>query len=267
MAPARRRVPAAAVAPGLRTALVVEDDSPSAELIRVQLAAEGFDVLVAASAKEGLAIALRQPLALITLDIMLPDMDGWEFLRRLQGAPTLSRIPVVIISIAADRHKGYALGAAAVMQKPTDRRELYETLVELGLYPFSQLKSLRILVVDDDRRSIELTTQRLEGLASTVLTATSGAEAIDITRRERPDLIMLDLLMPGVSGFDVVEALAGDPETAGIPILVQTAKRITLEDRERLNSHVKAIMEKADYDRARFGAEIRRAVWSRKAAV
>jgi CheY-like chemotaxis protein len=116
-----------------RTALVVEGDVKSAELIRVQLEAEGFSVLHASSAEAGLSLAEQQPLALITLDIMLPHMDGWEFLGRIKQLPALARIPVVVISIVADRNKGFALGASAVMQKPISRQELYDALVELGM--------------------------------------------------------------------------------------------------------------------------------------
>jgi len=116
-----------------RTALVVEGDVKSAELIRVQLEAEGFQVLHASTAEAGLSLAEQQPLALITLDIMLPHMDGWEFLGRIKQIPALARIPVVVISIVADRNKGFALGASAVMQKPISRRELYDALVELGM--------------------------------------------------------------------------------------------------------------------------------------
>ena len=137
----RPDAPAASVSrrrAGARTALVVEDDFKSAELIRVQLEAEGFTVLHAASAEAALVLAVQQPLSLITLDIMLPNMDGWEFLGRLKQVPELARIPVVIISIVADRNKGFALGAAAVMQKPISRQELYESLVDLGLFPVSR---------------------------------------------------------------------------------------------------------------------------------
>ena len=116
----------------------MEDDVKSAELIRVQLEAEGFTVLHAASAEAALVLAVQQPLVLITLDIMLPNMDGWEFLGRIKQVPALSAIPVVIISIVADRNKGFALGAAAVMQKPISREELYGALVDLGLFPVSE---------------------------------------------------------------------------------------------------------------------------------
>ena len=128
---------------GARFALVVEDDVKSAELIRVQLEAEGFTVLHAASAETALLLAVQQPLVLITLDIMLPNMDGWEFLGRIKQVPALSGIPVVIISIVAERNKGFALGAAAVMQKPISREELYGTLVNLGLFPLSEHRTLK----------------------------------------------------------------------------------------------------------------------------
>ncbi len=133
--PAMDTPPAARSQPrvGAPVALVVEDDTKSAELIRVQLEAEGFKVLHASSAEAALVVAREQPLSLITLDIMLPDMDGWEFLGRIKQVPALATIPVVIISIVADSTKGFALGAAAIMQKPISRQELYAALVELGL--------------------------------------------------------------------------------------------------------------------------------------
>jgi CheY-like chemotaxis protein len=139
--PASSRIEAPA---GARTALIVEDDFKSADLIRVQLEAEGFKVLQAASAEAALILAVQQPLSLITLDILLPDMDGWEFLSRLKQVPELRRIPAVIISIVADRNKGLALGAAAVMQKPISRQELYESLVDLGVFPASQGRTLNV---------------------------------------------------------------------------------------------------------------------------
>ena len=214
-------------------ALVVEDDYKSADLIRVQLEAEGFIVLHAATAETALVLAARQPLALITLDIMLPNMDGWEFLGQLKQTAALKHIPVVIISIVSDPSKGFALGAAGVMQKPISRQELYDTLVGLGLFPLAQGATLKVLVVDDDPKAVELIAVRILGLASTVLRAYGGEEAIDAARRELPDLIVLDLMMPEVSGFDVVTALNENPETASIPILVVTAKHITPEDREQ----------------------------------
>jgi PAS domain S-box-containing protein len=252
---------------GTRAALVIEDDFKSAELIRLQLEAEGFTVLHAPSAEAALGLAEAQPLDLITLDILLPGMDGWEFLNRIQQVPTLARIPVVMISIAADRKRGLALGAAGILQKPVSRQELSEALLELGLLPLSHSQLLRVLVVDDDPAAVELVAIQLRGMASTVLRAHGGDEGIVAARQELPDLVVLDLMMPVVSGFEVVEALSGHPDTARIPILVVTAKVITAEDRAALSGNVAAIMEKFEFRRDRLTIEVRRAMSGRKLVV
>jgi signal transduction histidine kinase/DNA-binding response OmpR family regulator len=245
------------------TVLVVEDDFKSAELIRLHLEGEGFRVLHAASAEAALMLVVQQPLSLIILDIMLPHMDGWEFLARLKQVPALAHIPIVIASIVADPTKGFALGAAAIMQKPISRQELYESLVELGLFPRAKGESLKVLIVDDDAQAVELIAVRIQGFADVVLRAYGGREAIEMARRELPDLIVLDLMMPEVSGFDVVSALNQDPNTAYIPVLVVTAKQILAEDRAKLTSCVTAIIEKGAFDPDRFGAEVRRALSGR----
>jgi PAS domain S-box-containing protein len=244
-------------------ALVIEDDFKSAELIRIQLEAEGFEVVHAASAEEALLIAATRALSLITLDIMLPNMDGWDFLHQVKQSPTLRRVPVVIISIEADRNKGFALGAAAVLVKPVSRQMLYETLVDLKLYRSSESQSLSVLIVDDDRSAVELIALRLLGLASSILRAYSGRAAIDIAIRQLPDLIVLDLLMPDLNGFDVAMELHSHPATAHIPILVLTAKQVTMEDRKRLQGCAAAILEKSSFDSAGFLAEVRRAMSGR----
>jgi len=258
-------LPLASPIPGERTALVVEDDLKSAGLIGVQLEAEGFTVVHAETAEAALELAARQPPSLITIDIMLPNMDGWELLGRLKQTPALCHIPVVIISIVADPIKGFALGAAAVLQKPILRQELYDALGTLGMFPLAPGRALTILAVDDDPRAVDLVAAYVSDLASTVMRAYGGQEAIDVARRELPDLIVLDLMMPVVSGFDVVEALSTEPKTARIPILVVTSKHITADDRNRLNGYVSTIMEKGDFDGGRLAAEVRRAMSGRQA--
>jgi PAS domain S-box-containing protein len=248
---------------GGRVALVVEGDPKSAELIRVQLVAEGFEVLHAKSAETALVLAVQQPLSLITLDIMLPKMDGWEFLSRIRRVPALRRVPVVIISIVADRTRGFALGAAAVMEKPISRQQLFEALADLGVVPLSPGKTVKVLVVDDDPKAVELIARRVERFAATVLRAYSGRQAIDLARQELPDVIVLDLMMPEISGFAVVEALREQPGTAGIPILVVTAKMITAEDRARLSGYVSTIMTKTEFGLEHFSSEVRRAMAGR----
>jgi PAS domain S-box-containing protein len=256
---------------GARTALVVEDDTKSAELIRVQLEAAGFQVLQADSAEAALLlasqlIAMQRTLSLITLDIMLPNLDGWELLSRIKQVPALTHVPVVIISIVADRERGFAFGAAAIMQKPLSRQELYEALLELGLLPLARDRTLKVLVVDDDPKAVEMIAVCVLGMSGSVLRASGGREAIAIARRELPDLIVLDLMMPELNGFEVAEELGKDPHTGRIPILVITAMQITNQDRARLNGYVMTIMEKSEFDANSFEAEVRRATSGRRSA-
>jgi signal transduction histidine kinase/CheY-like chemotaxis protein len=246
------------------TALMVEDDPRSAELVRLQLEGEGFTVLHAVSAEAAMVLAVEHPLALITLDIMLPEMDGWEFLARIKQVPVLMHIPVVIISIVAERNKGFALGASAIMQKPMSRQDLSDSLVELGLLPLVHGRALKVLVIDDDPDAVELVAVRIQGLASDVVRAYGGAEGIAAAQRELPDVIVLDLMMPDMNGFDVVESLSGHAATASIPVLIMTAKQLTADDRINLNGHVAAIMEKTEFSRERFIVEVRRAMSGRR---
>ena len=172
----------------------------------------------------------------------------------------------MIVSIVADRNKGFALGAAAVIQKPVSRHEMYESLVEIGLFPVSPGRALKILVADDDHDAVEEIAESITGLASTVLRAYSGRETIEIAQRELPDLIVLDLLMPEVSGFEVVLELYQHAPTTRIPIVVLTDARISAAERVRLNGSVSAILAKAELDRGRLTTEIRRAMAGREVA-
>jgi CheY-like chemotaxis protein len=246
------------------TALVLEDDFTSAQLMQVQLEAEGFKVLHAASAPAALVLAAQQRLSLIALDILLPNMDAWAFLAGLKELPDLRRVPVVISSSGAGPNMRFSLGAAAVLQKPISRRKLHESLTDLRLVPLSQGRKLNVLVVDDDPKAVELIAVYTQSLAGTVLRAYGGREAIDVAVRELPDVIVLDLMMPEVTGFDVVAALNQHPDTARIPILVVTAKLITADDRAKLSRSVTTIMEKAGPDPDRFTAEVRRALSGRQ---
>ena len=135
--------------------------------------------------------------------------------------------------------------------------------MDLGLFPVSQGHTLKVLIVDDDPKAVELIAVQILGLAGTVLRAYGGREAIEAAQQELPDLILLDLMMPDVNGFDVVEALKLNPATARIPILVVTAKVITGDDRSKLRGYVTTILEKTEFDRDRFTAEVRRAMSGR----
>jgi CheY-like chemotaxis protein len=152
------------------------------------------------------------------------------------------------------------------MQKPVSRAELRDSLADLGFLPGAKGRPLTVLVVDDDPKAVELIAARMLDFATNVLRAYGGREAIAAARREIPDLIVLDLMMPKVNGFDVVEALHDTRETARIPILVVTSREITAEDRTRLNGSVSTIMDKGTFHPDRFTEEVRRAMSGRQAA-
>ena len=242
------------------TALVVEDDVASRDLLRQQLEAEGFHVVHAESAEAAIALAEVQPLALITLDINLPNMNGWDFLSHIKENAALAHVPVVVVSMLPENNKGIVLGASAVIKKPLSRRDLQDALVAIGMFP--RTLALNVLIVDDDPAAMELIATRIKSLGGTVLRATGVTAAIELAILKHPDLIILDLAMPGVNGFEVVEALRR-PETSKIPILVITAQEIVDGDRQRLSGVVTTIMEKSNFGVAMFVTEVRRAISGR----
>ncbi|MEO8120792.1 MAG: response regulator, partial [Rhodoferax sp.] len=211
-----------------------------------------------------LELATRECPDLITLDIMLPGMDGWEFLERFKQHPQFEAVPVVIISIVADRNRGSSLGAAQVLQKPVGREELARALAAVGFPANADGERRTVLVVDDDPKAVQLIGTYLDPGGYRVLSAFGGQEGIDVARRQHVDLIVLDLMMPEVNGFDVVEALKRDAATATIPIVVVTAKQITTEDRTRLNGAVLKVIEKSDFNHGRFIGEVRRAMTGKR---
>ncbi|WP_114969618.1 response regulator [Rhodoferax ferrireducens] len=248
------------VGAGQPLALVIEDDDKAAELLRLQLVGAGFRIVRAITAESALELATQECPDLITLDIMLPGMDGWEFLERFKQHPQFAAVPVVIISIVADRNRGSSLGAAQVLQKPVGREELARALAAVGFPASADGEHRTVLVVDDDPKAVQLISTYLDPGGYRVLPAFGGQEGIDVARRQPVDLIVLDLMMPEVNGFDVVEALKRDAATASIPIIVVTAKQITAEDRTRLNGAVLKVIEKSDFNHGRFIGEVRRAM-------
>ena len=253
---------AASTTPAVPLALVIEDDDSVAELIAGQLRAEGFEVMRAATAEEGLVRAAKRRPQLITLDIFLPVMDGWEFMRRLKADPKLSGTPVVIITVSKDLAHGVALGARRVLQKPFAPEALVAALAGLvDVRPNgTRGTSARVLVVEDNVKAVELLATVLEAEGYRVLRAYGGAEAIEVAHSARPDLVILDLMMPEVSGFEVVRALRASAQTARIPIMVLTARDLSAEDHAHLNGAVSAIIKKSSFSRGELLAELRRAL-------
>ncbi|HEX5685733.1 MAG TPA: response regulator, partial [Ideonella sp.] len=197
-------------------ALVVEDDAKAAGLMRIQLETAGFRVRHVASAEAALALVGECTPDLITLDIQLPGMDGWDLLGRIKDLPTWTDIPVVVVSVAADHEVGLSLGAAAVLQKPVGRVEFSHELEKLG-FAAGPDHPVTVLVVDDDPGAVDLMSAYLCRPGYSVLRAFGGQEGIELTQRHLPDLVVLDLLMPDVGGIEVIEALKRNQSTAHIP--------------------------------------------------
>jgi len=249
-----------------RVALMVEDDDAAAELLRILLEAEGFAVLRASSAEEALEQVPLQPLGLITVDIQLPGIDGWELIAALRRGVVPVDVPIVIVS-STSRGELVALnaGAAAIVRKPVVRSELTTALTSLGFHELHG-RTRTVLVVDDDPLAVELVATYLPSPAYATVRAYGGQEGIVLAKQVRPDLIVLDLMMPDVDGFDVVQALKSDLGTASIPVLIVSSKDVTAEQRRVLNadqSSVVHVLEKAGFNRADFTAELRRSLMPR----
>ena len=239
------------------TVLLIEDDPRSVELLTLYLEGDGFEVVACQDGLTGMEAARRLRPAAIVLDIMLPLLSGWDFLGLLKVDVTTARIPVVIVSMLDERGKGLALGAADYLVKPVRRDDLLATLRPI-ITARAEDGSCKVLAIDDDPRAVKLIETVLGAEGLTVLAALSGAEGVQVARTERPGLIILDLLMPGADGFEVVERLRADPSTAEIPIVILTAKVIAPEERERLAAHVAHLAAKASFSRAEFVELVRR---------
>jgi len=238
--------------------LVVEDDPRTLDLLRFSLSKEGFRVEEALDGEEALAKARALQPFLITLDILLPKKDGWEVLRELKEDGATRDIPVVIVSIVDEPRRGFSLGAADYILKPFDREDL---LRRLGRYSFTTKvhgRPVKVLIVDDDPLAVEMLAGMLKPAGFGILKAFDGRQGIELAMEHRPDLIVLDLLMPDVSGFEVVQRLKADPRTKEIPVFVVTVKDLTPEDKQRLNSLVAAVMPKGAFAKEEFLEEVGR---------
>jgi len=240
--------------------LIIDDEDNAAELLRLTLENNGYRTSRASSAEQALQILPDIKPDLITLDVMLPGMDGLEFLDELKKMKAYRHIPVVIVSIVADEKKGFSLGASGVLSKPVRKPDLLDVLQKVRQQHWGDKETARILVVDDDPKAVKLVSRHLESAGFTADKAYGGAEAIALARTDKPDLLILDLMMPEVSGFDVVTALNTDSRTREIPIIILTARDVSSEDRQKLNSDVVAIVEKSGFNPDEFISEVKRAI-------
>jgi PAS domain S-box-containing protein len=242
----------AVVAPDVRVAappeapsvLVVDDDPEARELLVLALQNDGYRVLIAASGEDALSLARHHHPDVITLDVFLSTIDGWDVLRLLKDDPTTSDIPVVMVTISSDRAKAFSLGALEHLVKPVGRDALLQALARRDFTARAKKGPVRVLAIDDDLRQLELFRATLQSHGFVVRTEASGRAGIAAAMSERVDLVLLDLVMPDISGIEVVTKLRADERTRALPILLVTAHDLGLAERTRLNGDVEAILSK-----------------------
>lgn len=233
--------------PDKQLVMVIDDELEAQEILKTYLNKSGYEVLQAFNALEALDLARKyQPFA-ITLDIIMPGKDGWDILKELKNDPDTGNIPVICISVMDHAELGLSLGAVDFITKPIDSVKLIAELEQLKVaYPIRET-----LIIDDDPEAVEIVSQiLLETGSYRIRRAYGGRDGIAMAIRHLPDLIILDLRMPDVDGFKVIENLKVNPKTKTIPIIIVTAQPMTSEETDILNSKIEGIIRKGNLDKA-----------------
>ncbi|HEX2223899.1 MAG TPA: response regulator, partial [Thermoanaerobaculia bacterium] len=261
---------AAAPEPGdarghLGTVLIVDDEHAVHELLERELGTRGYRVVHAAGGLEGLRLAREVRPDAITLDILMPDLDGWAVLRALKADPELCDTPVILVTILGDREMGFALGAADYLTKPIDPKALAKVLNRYRRSG-SGGGEPEVLVVDDDAATRGVLRRALTREGWRVGEAADGRKGIALLERSRPALVLLDLMMPEMDGFQVLEAMRREEAWRDIPVVIVTAKDLSREEAEWLKGRAEAVLQKGLYDRAELIALLHRTITGRRVA-
>jgi CheY-like chemotaxis protein len=222
--------------------LVVDDDPSVRDLVARHLGRDGYRVETAADGQLALAKAKNFVPDVITLDVLMPHFDGWAVLNKLKHDPELKNIPVIILSITEDRKLGFSLGASEFLTKPVDHEELRQVVAKHlpGSLPGN------LLVVEDDAATRDVIRRTLEGEGWRTYEATNGRLGMEIMDEARPQVIILDLLMPEMDGFEFLSELKQNRKWQKVPVIVLTAKNLTADDHSRLEGSVEGILQKGE---------------------
>ena len=233
--------------------LCIDDDPDALQILRSYLVPEGYSVTVALSGDEGLKLAKEIKPALITLDIMMPQKDGWQVLRELKRDSEAKDIPVIIHSMIDNKPLAMSLGAIDVMPKPVDSK-LFLKRVQSAVKTGDEF----VLVVDDNEDYANALKQQLEREGYKSEVANSGEEAMEILKKAKPALIFLDVVMPGMDGFQVVRRLQASEDWKKIPVIIMSGKELTNNERDMLHSYIKDVMNKTEFSREALSNTIKR---------
>ena len=239
--------------------LIIEDDPGAVRLLRAYLEAEGYHVEVATDGETGIAAAQGRAPDAIILDVLLPGIDGWEVLRRLKGDPGLRDVPVVVVTVVDERNVAMNLGAVDYFLKPVRREALLDRLSQYTFTTKVKMGRVRVLAIDDDPAARALVANALRPEGFEVVSAASGREGLDLALQDPPDLVICDLLMPDMDGYEVVDRLHANEATKDVTILILTGQDLSAADRERLNGKVAEVMRKGVDPRPAFAQWLRRA--------
>ncbi|MCP4539648.1 MAG: GAF domain-containing protein [Chloroflexi bacterium] len=240
--------------PDQKTVLCVDDDNGVIMLFRRYLSKQGYQVIGHTESTTVLEKARQIKPFAITLDVMMPEKDGWQVIQELKTDPETKDIPVIMCSIVADQDHGVSLGASDYLVKPIIERELISALARLD-----KKDSLphRVLIVDDQKEDRKLLRRMVESQDGyEVIEAIGGKEAIDLIKKAQPDVIILDLMMPEIDGFAVLESVKMNKDTRAIPVIVVTAKTLTHEERSTLNKGVEALLQKGIFEQQELLADV-----------
>ncbi|MCH8237467.1 MAG: response regulator, partial [Proteobacteria bacterium] len=226
------------------TVLVIDDDPMVRDLLRRHLQSKGYQTVMAESGEIGIRLAREIRPAAITLDVLMPKMDGWAVLTALKDDPELAKIPVIMLTIVEDRNLGFSLGATDYLSKPVDRDKLVAILDRCC----PALKQASVLVVEDDEPTRRMLSLILEKEGCAVVEAENGVVGLKRMEKGIPDLIVLDLLMPEMDGFEFLSHVGKNETWRKVPVVVLTAKKLTAGDRKRLEGGVELLLEKGEVD-------------------
>jgi signal transduction histidine kinase/CheY-like chemotaxis protein len=244
------------IAPRHDRVLIIDDDATARELIAEHLGQAGFVVVTASGGREGLKRAKEYHPIAITLDVMMPDLDGWTVLSALRGDPELTDIPVIMVTIVDERRQAMTLGAIDYLTKPIERDKLVNIMRRFK----SPTGPTRVLVVEDDAIQRERVRSWLAPQQWLLTEAENGQVALDRLRESAPDVILLDLMMPEMDGFQVVAEMQKHADWRRIPVIVITSHDLTAEDHARLNSGIETVLMKETFSPAVLIECVRQAV-------